>query len=165
MGYANVLLTKRQSVIQAWSDDDKRATLASSIGIGFAVASVGRVTAMGFFASRREIIGYFGDGRGHASIGRSVNAAMWAAGGTALYYSVVAAIARSNEKIEPAYSVPPDNDFVSAGPRSLSPFDELGLTGSDRGDARRAGHRTSDSGIRGRQQRTSLSVSSVRNDA
>ncbi len=129
MGYANVLLTKRQSVIQAWSDDDKRATLASSIGIGFAVASVGRVTAMGFFASRREIIGYFGDGRGHASIGRSVNAAMWAAGGTALYYSVVAAIARSNEKIEPAYSVPPDNDFVSAGPRSLSPFDELGLQG------------------------------------
>ena len=38
-------------------------------------------------------------------------------------------IARSNEKIEPAYSEVPESPFVSGGPMSHSPFNELGLQG------------------------------------
>mgnify|MGYP000107873506 CR=1 FL=1 len=45
------------------------------------------------------------------------------------YNGVVGYIARSNEKIEPAYSEVPESPFVSGGPRSHSPFNELGLQG------------------------------------
>ena len=46
-----------------------------------------------------------------------------------LYWTGVGYVARSNEKIEPAYSVPPDNEYCSGGPNSASPFEELGLQG------------------------------------
>jgi uncharacterized membrane protein len=38
-------------------------------------------------------------------------------------------VARANERIEPAYSSPPSSEFVSGGPNSDSPFEELGLQG------------------------------------
>lgn len=127
--YGKDLLTKRQDIIESWSADEKRATLGASLGIGFAVTTLGRGIGHGFMASRRSLVKFFGDDPAHAPFGRVVNGAIWVAGGTALYYALVAAIARNNEKIEPAYSVVPTSPYVSAGPNSISPFDELGSEG------------------------------------
>jgi uncharacterized membrane protein len=127
--YARDLLAKRQGMIQRWTEDDTPATLAGSLGIGLGVAAVGHSIGRGFLASRRGWIGFFGQDRAHARIGRAFNAATWAAGGVGLYSSVVAAIARKNEVIEPAYATPPDNPHVSGGSKSESPFEELGLQG------------------------------------
>ena len=129
MYYAKQLLSQRQSVIQRWTEDDNPANLVSSIGIGFAVASVGRGLGKGYLASRRGFIGFFGEDPVHATIGKATNAAVWTAGGAGLYYTVVGLIARKNEEIEPAYSKTPDNPYVSGGPNSISPFVELGLQG------------------------------------
>lgn len=73
--------------------------------------------------------GYFGDDFTRAQVGRMINSAMWAAGAVLLYTGGVGFIARSNEKIEPAYSKPPENEYVSGGPNSISPFFEVGLQG------------------------------------
>ena len=129
MVYSQDLLAERQSVIQRWTKDDKPATLAASLGIGLGVASVGRGIGRGFLVSRRGMAGYMGDDITRAQIGRTINLAVWAAGGIGLYYAGVGYIARSNEKIEPAYSKPPVSEFVSGGPKSVSPFLEVGLQG------------------------------------
>jgi hypothetical protein len=129
MYYSKQLLTERETVIKRWTVDDKPANLASSVAIGMAVASAGRGLGQGFMASRRGFVGFFGEDTAHASIGRAANAAVWAAGGVGLYYTVVSLIARKNEEIEPAYSEPPQNPYASGGPNSISPFDELGLQG------------------------------------
>jgi uncharacterized membrane protein len=129
MVYSKDLLSERQSVIKRWTEDDKPATLAASIGIGLGVATVGHGIGRGFMASRRGMASYMGDDFTRAQIGRMINTAVWAAGGISLYYAGVGAIARSNEKIEPAYSEPPDSPYVSGGPKSMSPFFEVGLQG------------------------------------
>jgi uncharacterized membrane protein len=127
--YSKQLLDQREAVIEPWTADDKRASLPASIGIGLVTTAVGRGIGRGFMASRRATIRYFGEDRSHAAIGRLVNTAMWAAGGATLYGTVVSSIARKNEVIEPAYSEPPKSPYVSGGPNSISPFDELGLQG------------------------------------
>lgn len=127
--YARDLLTRRQGMIQRWTGDDTPATLAGSVGIGLGVAAAGHGIGRGFLASRRGWIGFFGQDRAHARIGRAFNAATWAAGGVGLYSAVVAAIASKNEVIEPAYATAPDNPHVSGGSTSRSPFEELGLQG------------------------------------
>jgi uncharacterized membrane protein len=129
MVYSNDLLAERQTVIKRWTKDDKPATLAASMGIGIGVATLGRGIGKGFLASRRGMAGYFGDDFTRAQIGKMINTAVWAAGGISVYYAGVAAIARSNETIEPAYSEPPASEFVSGGPESISPFFEVGLQG------------------------------------
>ncbi len=129
MVYSQNLLKTRIGLIQRWSDEDKPASLAGAIGIGFVAANVGRWIGRGYLASRSATMDYFGDDPAHRTIGRLVNAAVWSGGIAALYSSGVGYIARSNEKVEPAYSKPPESDFVSGGPRSISPFDELGLQG------------------------------------
>ena len=129
MVYSNDLLAERQSVIKRWTKDDKPATLAASMGIGIGVATAGRGIGRGFLASRRGMASYMGDDITRAQIGRMINAAVWAAGGISLYYAGVAFIATTNETIEPAYSEPPVNEFVSGGPKSISPFFEVGLQG------------------------------------
>lgn len=50
-------------MIKPWSDDDKRATLPASIGIGLAVATLGRGIGSAFMASRRSSVQYFGEDR------------------------------------------------------------------------------------------------------
>jgi uncharacterized membrane protein len=129
MYYSGQLLGKREAVIQRWTDTDKPAALPASIGIGIAVTSLGRGLGRGFMASRRSFVRFFGDDAAHAMIGRTANAAVWTVGGIAFYRGVVSLIARKNETVEPAYSTPPDSPYVSAGPNSISPFDELGLQG------------------------------------
>jgi uncharacterized membrane protein len=127
--YSDKLLGRRQELIKRWSDDDKPASLPSSIGIALGVATVGRLVGRGFMSSRRHTEDFFGDDPLRRLIGRTVNAGVWAGGAAALYSAGVGYIARSNEKIEPAYSKVPDTEYVSGGPASRSPFEELGLQG------------------------------------
>lgn len=127
--YSGDLLKYRESVIKPWTKDDKAATLGASIGVGFGVATVGRGIGYGYLTSRRAMSGFFGPDPTTALVGRTINNAMWAAGAYSFYSSVVALIARSNEKIEPAYSKPPESEYVSGGPKSISSFFEVGLQG------------------------------------
>ena len=127
--YSGDLLKYRQSVIKRWTDDDKPATLGASVGIGFGVAAAGRGIGRGYLASRRGMSGYFGPAPTAALTGRLLNDAIWAVGAMSFYSTVVGLIARTNEKIEPAYSKPPESEFVSGGPKSISPFFEVGLQG------------------------------------
>jgi uncharacterized membrane protein len=129
MVYSKDLLKERQTVIKRWTDTDKPATLAASMGIGLAVASVGRGIGKGYLSSRRSMGAYFGDDFTRAQVGRTINAAVWALGGISLYYAGVAFIARKNEELEPAYSKTPESPYVSGGPKSISPFFEVGLQG------------------------------------
>ena len=127
--YGKELLAQRQAVIKRWTKDDKPATLGASLGIGLGLAEAGRGIGKAFLASRRGMVSYFGESGSHAVLGRTVNGAVWAVGTAAFYKTGVSLIARNNEVIEPAYSSPPDNPYASGGPKSISPFDELGLQG------------------------------------
>ena len=127
--HADQLLKQRVSIVQRWSEEDQPATLPTSVGIAAATVLVGNGISLGFEATRRGSMNFFGPGVAHGAIGRSVNVALWAAGVTGLYTGGVGYIARSNEKIEPAYATPPEQPYCSGGPASISPFDELGLQG------------------------------------
>ena len=127
--HAGQLLQQRDGIVQQWSDQDKAATLPASIGVAAATVLIGNGIGLGFGASRRGMQRFFGPGVAHDTIARSVNAAVWAAGLAGLYKAGVGYVARTNEKIEPAYSSPPEHQYSSGGPASISPFDELGLQG------------------------------------
>lgn len=127
--HAGQLLKQRDAVVQQWSDDDKAATLPTSVGVAAATVLIGNGIGLGFEASRRGMQRFFGPGLAHDMLARSVNATVWAAGVAGLYSAGVAYVARTNEKVEPAYSAPPEHRYASGGPASISPFDELGLQG------------------------------------
>jgi len=127
--YSGKLLHNRQAIIKRWSDDDKPASLGGSLGVAVAVTTAGRLLGRGFLASRTASQSYFGGDPLKDMLGRTVNTALWAGGGAALYSAGVGYIARANEKIEPAYCDVPDSPYVSGGTNSVSPFDELGLQG------------------------------------
>jgi uncharacterized membrane protein len=122
-------LATRRGVIQRWTEDDKPASLFQSLGIGFAVANLGRFVGRSYVSSRDSISEFVGDSSGHAAIGRSLNAGIWAAGAVAAYSGLVGRLAKHNGKRETNFSTPPSNEFVSGGPNSISPFNELGLQG------------------------------------
>jgi len=128
--YANRLLMRRQAVVKRWTADDERPTFLGTFGVGLGVAWTGRGVAKAFGTSRRSLGSYFGGGDPvKATFGRTLNTGLWAAGATAAYTAGVGFIARSNEVMEPAYSTPPSNPYVSGGSKSISPFEELGLQG------------------------------------
>lgn len=122
-------LATRRGVIKRWTEDDKPATLVRSLGVGFAVANLGRFAGRGYVSSRDSISGYVGDTAGHSAIGRSLNAGIWTAGAVAAYRGVVGRLSKHNAKMETNFSNPPSNEYVSGGPNSISPFSELGLQG------------------------------------
>ena len=122
-------LETRQGVIQRWTDDDTPASLPASLGIALGVAVGGRLLGKGYVTSRGSLGEYMGGEGGPKLVGRLINAGMWAAGATALYGAVVARLAQHNGKVETNFSTPPSNEFVSGGPNSVSPFEELGLQG------------------------------------
>lgn len=122
-------LETRQGVIQRWSDDDEVASLPASLGIGFAVATGGRLLGKGFVTSRQSLGSYMGGAAGPKIVGRGINLALWAAAGVAFYTTVVSRLAKHNGKVETNFSIPPSNEYVSGGPASVSPFEELGLQG------------------------------------
>ncbi|HEX6286563.1 MAG TPA: alpha/beta-hydrolase family protein, partial [Acidimicrobiia bacterium] len=133
-GYVATRLAKeletREGMIQRWTEDDTPASLPASMGIGVAVAVAGRMIGRGYMTSRDSLGDYVGGDRdGPKLVGRLINAGMWAGGATALYGAVVARLARLNGKVETNFSTPPSNQFVSGGPNSISPFEELGLQG------------------------------------
>ena len=127
--YSDKLLKTRQQVIKRWSDEDKPASMVASLGIGIGVASAGRLVGKGFMASRQGWMDFYGEDVLRRQIGRATNLAVWGAGLAGAYAAGVGYIARANERIEPAYSKPPTNEYVSGGPNSVSPFHELGLQG------------------------------------
>ena len=130
MFYANRLLARRQAVVKRWTEDDAPATMPGTFAVGAGVAWSGRGIAKAFSASQRGLVRYFGkEDPIKATVGRALNAALWVGGGVAAYTAGVASIARSNEVLEPAYSTPPTSPYVSGGPASISPFEELGLQG------------------------------------
>lgn len=122
-------LETRQGVIQRWTDDDAPASLPTSVAIALAVAGGGQLIAKGYATSRESLSSYMGVEGGPKLIGRLINAGMWAAGAAALYGAVVGRLAQHNGKVETNFSTPPSNGFVSGGPNSFSPFEELGLQG------------------------------------
>jgi uncharacterized membrane protein len=122
-------LETRRGVIKRWTEDDKPATLIGSLGVGFALATAGRFVGRGYLSSRKSISAYIGDSPGHSLIGRTINAAIWGAGAVAGYGAIVGRLSKHNGKMETNFSTPPSNEYVSGGPNSISPFNELGLQG------------------------------------
>jgi uncharacterized membrane protein len=122
-------LETRQGMIQRWAEDDKPASLPASIGIGFGVATLGRLAGGGFLRSRDSLADYMGGDGGPQVVGRALNLAMWGAGVVTLYGAIVSRLSQLNSKVEAGFSTPPSNQFVSGGPNSISPFEELGLQG------------------------------------
>ncbi len=122
-------LETRQGLIQRWTEDDKPASLPGSVGIALTVSTLGRVLAGGFVRSRQSLSEYMGDDGGPRVVGRALNLAMWGAGAATLYGSVVSRLSQHNAKIEASFSIPPSSEFVSGGPNSISPFEQLGLQG------------------------------------
>jgi uncharacterized membrane protein len=132
-GYAMTRWSKEmetgQGLVARWTAEDKPANIFASVGIAVAVANGGRAVARGFASSRNSMVGYMGSGAGHNMIGRAMNLALWSAGAVVLYRSLVGRLARTNSRIEPAFSSPPSNEHVSGGPNSISPYAHLGLQG------------------------------------
>ena len=122
-------LETRRGVIQRWTEEDKPASLAASVGIAVGVANLGRIAGSGFLASRRSLVEYFGGEGGGRMIGRALNMALWGAGVATLYAAVVTRLSQHNAKVETNFSTPPSNEYVSGGPNSISPFEQLGLQG------------------------------------
>lgn len=122
-------LKTRQGVIQRWTDDDKPASLPGSLGIAMGMATLGRVIGNLFLSTRRSLGEYLGDEPGQVVVGRIFHLAFWAAGAATLYGFIVSRLSRLNGQVEVNFSSPPSNEFVSGGPNSISPFEELGLQG------------------------------------
>jgi uncharacterized membrane protein len=127
--YSNRLLENRRDVIKRWTDDEKPASLLASVAIAYGVETAGRLLGRAFLGSRSSVMDFFGDDPVRRQIGRAVNTTLWGVGLSAAYAAGVGYVARSNETIELAYRQPPENEFVSGGPKSISPFLELGLQG------------------------------------
>jgi len=122
-------LETRTGVIQRWTAQDAPASLPASMAIALGVSAGGRMIGQGFMTSRRSLADYMGTDGGPQLVGRLLNLAMWGSGAAALYGAVVARLAQHNGKVESNFSTPPSNEYVSGGPNSISPFEELGLQG------------------------------------
>ncbi len=122
-------LETRNAVIARWTEEDKPADLPQSILIGVAVAGLGRLAAAGFRTSQTSLMNYMGATPGLRIIGFGTNVVMWGSGAITGYLALVSKLASLNGKVEDAFSSPPESDFVSGGPNSNSPFNELGLQG------------------------------------
>lgn len=122
-------LATREGVIQRWTADDQPASFPVSLAIALGVGAFGHLIGRGFRISAGSFGGYTGDGSGPALVGRLLNAGLWGAGAASAYAGVVARLSQHNGKVETNFSTPPSNEFVSGGPNSISPFEELGLQG------------------------------------
>jgi len=121
-------LKERKKVIKRWPVEQKNE-LPISLGIGWVAYAGSTGIGKGYVASRNAIVRYLGPGKSKRVIGGVANAAIWAAGASILYNAGIGYIGRSNEKVEPAYSMPPISPLVSGSTESTSPFEHLGLQG------------------------------------
>lgn len=126
--WAGRRLRHRQAVIPRWPVEQK-ASVPKSTAIASVVAVAGTGVGKGYLLTRRGWQLCFGNGWGRGAVARGVNAAVWAGAVTAAYNGAIAAIGRSNEKVEPAYARAPESPLVSGSPQSISSFAELGQQG------------------------------------
>lgn len=122
-------LETRDGLLERWSDNHEPASLPASLAIALGIGSAGKKMGSGFLASSESFGDYLGGDGVRRLIGRALNAGLWAAGAVAAYLATVSQLAKDNSRVEPAFSIPPSNEFVSGGPNSISPFEELGLQG------------------------------------
>jgi len=121
-------LKERKQVIKRWPVEQKNE-LPLALGVGWATYAAGSGLGKGYIASRNGLVRYLGPGPTKRVIGGIANAAIWASGAVTLYNLGVGYIGRSNEKVEPAYAMPPLSPLVSGSEESTSPFVDLGLQG------------------------------------
>jgi len=126
--WAGRRLQHRQAVIPRWPVEQK-ANIGKSTAIGAVVSAVGTGVGKTYLLTRRGAELYFGERWGRTSLARVVNAGLWTAGAVGAYNAGIAAIGRSNEKVEPAYATPPASPLMSGSADSLSRFAEIGLQG------------------------------------
>ncbi len=121
-------LKERKQVIKRWPVEQKNE-LPMAIGMGWATYAAGSGLGKGYVASRNALVRYLGPGSTKRVLGGLANAAIWTGGAVTLYNLGVGYIGRSNEKVEPAYAMPPLSPLVSGSEESTSPFVDLGLQG------------------------------------
>ncbi len=121
-------LQHRKSVMPRWPKEQPNE-FPQALAIGYGVYGAGVALGKGYIASRTAIVDYLGPGPSKRVLGGVINAALWTAGAAAAYNAGVGYIGRSNEKIEPAYALPPLSPLVSGSEPSLSAFEDLGLQG------------------------------------
>jgi len=119
---------ERKQVIKRWPVEQKNQ-LPTALGVGYGAYIGGLGLSKGFVASRSSLVRYLGPGPSKRVLGGLANAAIWAGGFSTLYNAGVGYIGRSNEKVEPAYAMPPVSPLVSGSVESASPFEHLGLQG------------------------------------
>ncbi len=102
-----------------------RALLAVGSVVGFAGTMFGKAYSL----TDRGLRTYFGREWGKQGLASAANFGLWAFGSVTAYNAVIASIGRANEKVEPAYSTPPESPLVSGSATSLSHFSELGQQG------------------------------------
>jgi len=121
-------LRHRRQVIPRWPVEQE-ADIPTSIAIGAVVGWVGTGLGKTYVLTGRGFRRYLGDDLGKPLLAATANAAAWSLGAISLYNTGVAAIGRSNERVEPAYAVAPVSPLLSGSPESVSRFSELGLQG------------------------------------
>jgi uncharacterized membrane protein len=126
--WASQRLALRRDEIEPWPVPQSN-TVAAALGTGVVVSNLGRLLGVGFRASRNSIINWAGPGFRKDVLARTANAALWAAGASALYNAGVGYIGRANEKVDPGYATPPVTPHVSGSEESLLPFELLGQQG------------------------------------
>jgi uncharacterized membrane protein len=126
--WAGRRLRHRQAVIPRWPVE-QTASVPKSAAIAVGVSVVGTGLGKGYILTRHGMELYFGRGWGRTLIARTANAAMWAGAATLAYNAAIAAIGRSNEKVESAYATPPESPLSSGSLDSISNFAELGQQG------------------------------------
>ena len=126
--WASRRLARRREEIEPWPIPQVN-TIPSALTTGVVVSNVGRLTGVGFRASRRALIRWAGPGITKNALARILNAGLWAAGASTLYNAGVGYIGRANEKIDPGYAVPPTTPLVSGSDESVLPFEQLGQQG------------------------------------
>lgn len=126
--WAGQRLARRRDEIEAWPIPQTN-TIPKSLATTVVVSNVGRLAGLGFRASRRSLIRWAGPGLGKNVLARAANAGLWWAGLSGLYNAGVGYIGKSNEKVDPGYSVPPPSPLVSGSAESVLPFEQLGQQG------------------------------------
>jgi uncharacterized membrane protein len=119
---------ERVAAIEPWPKE-QRATIPAAFGVGAGIYGVVMGGTRAFTFTRNALIRYLGPGLAKNILGRAINVTLWSAGLTWLYNAGVGYIGRANERVEPGYASPPASESVSGSPRSLSPFEDLGLQG------------------------------------
>ena len=109
--------------------DQLPLTLPRSMLNTAAITATGTGIAASYRASRRGWHRYFGPGITKYVLARATNTTLWVGAATGLYWAGISYVGRSNEKVDPGYSTPPDIPLVSGSPDSLASFDELGQQG------------------------------------